>query len=103
MWQVIIKEGMANGRLLRRSELLHAAEALGAPEDALALAAAMVQPFRPLVLSGAITEAQLESNMQAVPLCKRLLEDPSVLAKLMTLLQMDPAEYWNERSNLDWN
>ena len=43
--------------------------------DALALAAIMAQPFEPMVLSGAVTPKQLQSNMEAVQLCERLKED----------------------------
>ena len=43
--------------------------------DALALAAIMAQPFEPMVLSGAVTLKQLQSNMEAVQLCERLKED----------------------------
>ena len=57
--QIIIKEGMANGRLLRRAEcneaLFDAALRIGTTPDALALAIAMHQPFKPMVLSGAAT------------------------------------------------
>eukprot|EP00438_Fugacium_kawagutii_P013619 Skav205616 [mRNA] locus=scaffold1292:214118:223221:+ [translate_table: standard] len=72
--KVIIKEGMANGRILRRPELLAAAEQMKVAPDALALAAIMAQPFEAMVLSGAVTREQLESNMEAVQLCERLKE-----------------------------
>ena len=43
--------------------------------DALALASITAQPFEPMVLSGAVTPKQLQSNMEAVQLCERLKED----------------------------
>jgi len=102
--EVIVKEGMANGRLLQRPELLSAAEALGVAPDALALAAVMAQPFEPMVLSGAVTEKQLKSNFGAVEVVKRLqAADAPTLKRLMNELQSDPASYWKERSELAWN
>jgi len=101
--EVIVKEGMANGRLLRRAELLEMAERMKVAPDALALAAIMAQPFEPMVLSGAVTLKQLQSNMEAVQLCERLKEDQDTLKSLMSQLQTDPDAYWKERSGLAWN
>lgn len=59
---VIVKEAMANGRILTgpRGDVLAAVAARhGAPPDALALALAMAQPFAPVVLSGAATAEHL--------------------------------------------
>ena len=64
--RVILKEAMANGRCLRHPALLREAERLVVPPDALALAAAMAQAFRPMVLSGVVTTPQLESNLKAL-------------------------------------
>ena len=69
---VIVKEAMANGRLLQRPQCLKALKAVaeklastspggggeGGP-DAVALAIAMAQPFHPMVLSGAASVAHL--------------------------------------------
>eukprot|EP01052_Picozoa_sp_SAG31_P070136 SAG31_NODE_28979_length_402_cov_1.696370_2_plen_70_part_01 len=67
---------MANGRLLAAADtgmghlrvqvLRAAARQLCCGPDALALAAVLAQDFKPAVLSGAVTAAQLESNMQAL-------------------------------------
>ena len=100
--EVIIKEGMANGRLLQSPILLKMAEEMKVPPDSLALAAIMAQPFQPMVLSGAVTSAQLQSNLQAVAISEEL-KDNEVLATLMSQLQMDPEIYWKERSALAWN
>ncbi|CAE8604532.1 unnamed protein product [Polarella glacialis] len=54
---------MANGRLLQLPAFLKAAEEMGVSADSLALGAVMAQPFKPLVLSGAVTVAQLQSNL----------------------------------------
>lgn len=100
--EVIIKEGMANGRILQRPELLEVAEKMKVAPDALALAAIMAQPFEPMVLSGAVTSQQLRSNLRALELCDQL-KDGDVLTSLMTQLQTDPDAYWKERSGLTWN
>lgn len=85
-WGVVIKEAMANGRL---------AQPLGA--DALALAAALRQPFVDVVLSGASTVAQLQSNLLALHLpeadVQRALDETPVVP---------PEHYWSERGRLPW-
>ena len=55
---VIVKEGLANGRLTGRGDvaaLADAARERGLTPDALALAAALAQPWSDVVLSGAST------------------------------------------------
>lgn len=104
--QVIVKEAMANGRALRHPKLRAAAAALGAPADAVALAAVMAQGFRPVVLSGAVTVEQLESNLQAHSVAEKLrgtAQGAAVLDGLLNDMRMEPAEYWQERSSLQWN
>uniref|UniRef100_UPI00356150E4 aldo/keto reductase n=1 Tax=Desulfosarcina sp. TaxID=2027861 RepID=UPI00356150E4 len=73
---VIVKEGLANGRLTARNDspefkrkmaLLQAqAENLNATVDSLALAAVINQPFVDVVLSGAACVDHLNSNLQAL-------------------------------------
>lgn len=99
---VIVKEAVANGRLAAPGLRLAAAlsplaEAADASYDALALAAALNQPWADVVLSGAATTAQLTSNLRAVD--ARL--DVGVLAALAGLAET-PQEYWAERSALPW-
>ena len=82
-WGVIIKEALANGRLAAR--------------DRVAIAAAVANPWVDVVLSGAVTEAQVRSNATAIDL--HLFADE--LAELLKLAE--PAEqYWKERSQLSW-
>ena len=100
--EVIIKEGMANGRILQSPVLLKAAEAMEVAPDSLALAAIMAQPFQPMVLSGAVTISQLESNLEAVALSEHL-KGSTALSSLMSESIMDPEAYWKERSALTWN
>ncbi|EFJ42383.1 hypothetical protein VOLCADRAFT_97624 [Volvox carteri f. nagariensis] len=108
---VIVKEGLANGRLTPRNtdpafaprlaRLQAMADEYGTTIDALALAAIIVQPFRPMVLSGATTVQQLSSNAAALEVAGRLQE--SDVAALVSELSQPPEQYWAERSALAWN
>lgn len=108
---VIVKEALANGRLTPRNGaeafagklrvLEGMARELDTTVDALALAAAMAQPFAPMVLSGAATPQQLASNFAAAALSAWLPE--GALLELRGALAQDPAEYWRERGGLTWN
>jgi len=83
-WGVIIKEALANGRL--------------AAKDRAAMAAALANPWVDVVLSGAVTVEQLQSNAMAATLQLRAQE----LAELTSLAE--PAEqYWKERGQLAWS
>jgi aryl-alcohol dehydrogenase-like predicted oxidoreductase len=98
---VIIKEALANGRLTDRgdiAELLAAARDAGTTPDALALAAVFAQPWVDVVLSGATTVWELQSNLAAVS----LELDPAVLERLDSLVE-DPDTYWETRGELPWN
>ncbi len=98
---VIVKEALANARLTDRGDvprLTETAERAGTTPDALALAAALSQPWADVVLSGAATSETLESNLAALalePAAERLQE--------LDNLQEDPAEYWRRRAALPWN
>jgi aryl-alcohol dehydrogenase-like predicted oxidoreductase len=105
---VIIKEALANGRLTSRNQepefhaqkrlLEQEAARLGATTDALALAAALAQPWADVVLSGAATVEQLESNVGALA-----VELDSRTAERLASLAEPPEEYWKRRSGLVWN
>lgn len=95
--RVIVKEGLANGRLTRRGVergLLHAASSLDAAPDALALAIALAQPFATVVLSGATDVSQLRSNVGALTL--------RVSGAALSELTEPPETYWGTRSRLAW-
>jgi aryl-alcohol dehydrogenase-like predicted oxidoreductase len=80
--------------------LRDAADRLEAGVDAVAIAAVLAQPWADVVLSGAVTEAQLASNVQSlrVPLLRL---DASQLAALGAIAE--PAhQYWTRRSQLPW-
>lgn len=105
---VIVKEALANGRLTSRNiepnfekeKLLleQIASQQGASIDALALAAAISQPWSDIVLSGAATIAQLKSNVKALSIDYT----PEMAEQLRELVR--PAEaYWSNRSQLPWN
>lgn len=105
---VIVKEALANGRLtprnrapafaMQRRLLDDTAASLGVTIDALALAAVLHQPWATVVLSGAASAQQLQSNVAA-------LEIPASASLAATLapLAEDPEAYWTARSQLDWN
>jgi aryl-alcohol dehydrogenase-like predicted oxidoreductase len=101
---VIVKEALANGRLTGRdpglsggADLARVAAEAGATADAVALAAALHQPWVDVVLSGASTAGQLTSNLRAAAV--RL--DPDQLRRLGGLAE--PADgYWRHRARLAW-
>ncbi|MEZ5364948.1 MAG: aldo/keto reductase [Bryobacterales bacterium] len=99
-WGVIVKEALANGRLTSRNTEPESAALLAqlqhdGPADAVALAAALAQPWADVVLSGAATVEQLESNLGALEL------QPDVEALLA--FAEPPTLYWNKRADLAWN
>lgn len=100
---IIIKEGLANGRLLRHPVVLRYSEMLSCEPDQLALAAILAQPFQPRVLSGAITPVQLDSNFQAFSVKEKLQENPTMLKEIMEACIVPSEEYWSERAALEWN
>ncbi len=97
---VIVKEVLANGRLARAVPplLAEAAQALSTTADAVALAAALAQPWADVVLSGAATSEQLEQNLKAGAL--RL--EAGILDGLAALGE-EPERYWRARAALAWN
>lgn len=101
---VVIKEALANGRLTERNDgdelapLREEAARLGSSLDAIALAAALAQPFADVVLSGAATVPHLESNLAALSIPARQL-DRDRLARLTEA----PETYWKRRAALPWN
>lgn len=105
---VIVKESLANGRLTERNDaeefaachgvLNDAGRQLDATWDAIAIAAAINQPWATTVLSGAASVDHLESNLKA----RAITWTEGLEQQLKTIAQ--PAEdYWEQRSNLAWN
>ncbi|MFF0201580.1 aldo/keto reductase [Streptomyces sp. NPDC005017] len=98
---VIVKEGMANGRLAdphapAALKAVAAENSLGC--DAVALAMVLRRPWAGVVLSGAATTLQLASNLHA-PVVDL---DDEQFARL-TALAEDPHTYWEQRSRLPWH
>lgn len=95
---VIVKEALANGRTLNEVTAARLTSIVtGAAPDAVALAAALAQPWADIVLSGAVTPAQLASNVTA----DTIALDSDQLARLGHLAE-DPVTYWATRSRLAW-
>jgi aryl-alcohol dehydrogenase-like predicted oxidoreductase len=98
--RVLVKEALANGRLTARGgheTLAATARERGVREDAVALAAALARPWADVVLSGAATVAQLESNLSALD----VTWDDELERRLAALVR-DSAAYWAERAELPW-
>ena len=103
-WGVIVKEAVANGRLTPhgRGPATRALAGIAATHDvgvdAVALAAVLANPWADVVLSGAVTPAQLASNLAAprVELGEEELEELTTLAE-------PPERYWRERADLSWS
>jgi aryl-alcohol dehydrogenase-like predicted oxidoreductase len=97
---VIIKEAVANGRLTSSGDqpaLLAAAADRGLTADALAISAALAQPWAGVVLSGAVSVDMLHQNLAATS--AGWTDD---LAQLADRLAQDPNVYWTERSQRSW-
>lgn len=97
--QVLVKEALANGRLAVEppAPVRRLADRHHTSPDAIALAAALAQPWADIVLAGPVSEAQLASNLAALTISLGD-DDPADLASLAT----PPPEYWRRRSELPW-
>ncbi|WP_405994485.1 aldo/keto reductase [Streptomyces sp. NBC_00986] len=98
---VIVKEGMANGRLAEPyapDALKAVAEETSLGTDAIALALILREPWAGVALSGAATAGQLASNLHAAVVD---LNDDQ-LARLDALAE-DPHVYWEKRGRLPWH
>jgi aryl-alcohol dehydrogenase-like predicted oxidoreductase len=117
-WSILVKEAVANGRLVPAAgppeelteldadspegvteldagppeALTELAAAHGVTEDAIALAAALANPWASVVLSGAITQPQLQANLAAL-----------TVGPLPALdLAESPSTYWSARAARPW-
>jgi aryl-alcohol dehydrogenase-like predicted oxidoreductase len=92
-WFVVVKEAVANGRLTAKAgetPFNIFAQQHGVAPDALAIGAAVQQPWADVVLSGAATSEQLTSNLAYAT------DGP------LTEFVQQREEYWTERSALPW-
>jgi aryl-alcohol dehydrogenase-like predicted oxidoreductase len=102
-WAVLVKESVANGRLAPGgdaaspgSPLGRAAAEAGTTPDALAIGAALAQPWATVVLSGPVSPAQLQANLAAL----RLDVPPEIGADLD--LTEPAGAYWSARAARPW-
>jgi aryl-alcohol dehydrogenase-like predicted oxidoreductase len=94
---VLVKEALANGRLTDRGDVARIqkeAAVRGTTPDALALSACLAQPWADVILSGAATVDQVESNFGALGL--------SYDGELDDIAEEREA-YWARRAALPWN
>ena len=106
--RVIIKEALANGRLTNRNESQQFAkkraslEAIAAEQgssiDAISIAAAINQPWTTTILSGAANVEHLRSNVKA-----ESIQWTQELQDRIIKFEESPIEYWQRRSQLEWN
>ena len=99
-WTILVKEALANGRLAPGEDgpgppapLAALAAARNVTADAIAIAAALANPWAGVVLSGAVTAQQLEANLAALAVgdIPRLdLAEP-------------PGAYWATRATRPWS
>jgi aryl-alcohol dehydrogenase-like predicted oxidoreductase len=98
---IIVKEALANGRLtIHGAEpalLAYSRERDLAP-DAVAIAAAISQPWSDVVLSGAVSPAMLHSNLRA----RELVLNGDRPADDLSQMCLDAHAYWQRRSGLPW-
>ena len=103
-WPVLVKEALANGRLAPGeadvapgapgARLAALAAERGVGTDAIALAAALANPWATIVLSGAVTPGQLRANLAALTV-GGLPPDLADLAE-------PPGAYWAARAARPW-
>jgi aryl-alcohol dehydrogenase-like predicted oxidoreductase len=98
---VIVKEALANGRLTihgAEPALLAYSRERDLPPDAVAIAAAISQPWSDVVLSGAVSSAMLHSNLRS----RELVLDGGRPADDLSQMCLDAHAYWQRRSRLPW-
>jgi aryl-alcohol dehydrogenase-like predicted oxidoreductase len=99
-WTVLVKEPVANGRLTPAGQpppaLTAVAQARGVTVDAIAIAAALANPWASVVLSGAVTPGQLAANLTALHVRDLDGLDRDDLAE-------EPDRYWSARSARPWS
>jgi aryl-alcohol dehydrogenase-like predicted oxidoreductase len=106
-WAVLVKEAVANGRLAPGgdaagpgSPLAAAGAATGVTPDAIAIGAALAQPWATVVLSGAVSAAQMDANLAALRLPRPLAGQ--LASRLTETIAESATAYWAERSARSW-
>lgn len=103
--RVLVKEPVANGRLAPGSPddsdgarlVRQLADLLGVGVDALAIAAALDQPWAGRVLSGAVTPEQVASNAAGLD-----VELTDEVREALRGVAEEPGAYWAARSRRPW-
>ncbi|NIJ46349.1 aryl-alcohol dehydrogenase-like predicted oxidoreductase [Wenyingzhuangia heitensis] len=97
---IVIKEGIANGRIFKNTPTLLTDLALkhnvGIDAIALRFIIDSLQPY--IVLSGAFTKHQLQENLKCLTI--KLTSDE---LKTLSTLETKKETYWSERKELSWN
>jgi aryl-alcohol dehydrogenase-like predicted oxidoreductase len=107
--KVVVKETLANGRLSGKREnndwvypsvalIQEVAESRGTTVEMLALAVALARPWADVVLTGAATVGQIQSNITALG-----LPYDDALDEQLRSASVGSAEYWRGRSSFRWN
>jgi aryl-alcohol dehydrogenase-like predicted oxidoreductase len=108
--RVVVKESLANGRLTQENRdeddvlfpavarIRELAESRGTTLETLAIGAALARPWADIVLTGAATVGQIQSNVAAL----ELAYGPDLEEKLRSAA-VSSTEYWRARSSFRWN
>jgi aryl-alcohol dehydrogenase-like predicted oxidoreductase len=107
--KVVVKESLANGRLTQENRdggpfsspierIGELAESRGTTIETLALGAALARPWADVVLTGAATVGQVESNVRAVE-----FGFDNQLEEQLRSVVIRSAEYWRARNSFRWN
>jgi aryl-alcohol dehydrogenase-like predicted oxidoreductase len=108
--RVVVKESLANGRLTQGNldsgdtlypavaRIRELAESRRTTIEMLALGAVLARPWADVVLTGAATVGQIQSNVAAL----QLAYDPELEEELRSV-SVDSAEYWRARTSFRWN
>ena len=100
---VMLKEIFANGRLSPRGDaaggtLGELARAHGVGVDAVAVAAALAQPFADRIVLGSATQAQLDSHLAGAD-----LQLAYGALEALAALREAPDAYWRRRAAIPWS
>jgi aryl-alcohol dehydrogenase-like predicted oxidoreductase len=107
--KVVVKESLANGRLTQSNRdggpfsspikrIGKLAGSRGTTIETIALGAALARPWADIVLTGAATVEQVQSNVRAGE-----FGYDNQLEEQLRSVCIESAEYWRARSSFRWN
>ncbi len=108
--KVVVKEALANGRLTHANRdhneaffplvarIRELAESRSTTTETLALAAALARPWADVVLTGAATVGQIQSNTAALE-----VSYDTELEEQLRSVAVESTQYWRVRSSFRWN